>query len=251
MTTRTVSCLAALCAAAATLAGGGAIESTFDADAEGWGTLNDAEDFTWTDVFGNPGGSIRANDQAAGIWWFFSASDAYLGDKSSFLGAELSWDIYGITGSQSTTNRADVMLFGADLEIGVNIPAEPVNGAWTSWSVIIDSVADWRIVSSTANGTLTSTPATSADIQAVLADLQGLYIRGEYTSGNDASAIDNVRLAPPPCGDVTGDGNVDLNDLNLVLGMFGMDTSDGDANDDGTVNLADLNLVLSQFGGSC
>ena len=55
----------------------------------------------------------------------------------------------------------------------------------------------------------------------------------------------------PTCGDVTGDGNVDLADLNLVLGNFGSTTDIGDANCDGVVDLADLNLVLGQFGGSC
>lgn len=55
----------------------------------------------------------------------------------------------------------------------------------------------------------------------------------------------------PLCADVTGDGNVDLADLNMVLGNFGQATSDGDANCDGSVDLADLNLVLAQFGGAC
>lgn len=55
----------------------------------------------------------------------------------------------------------------------------------------------------------------------------------------------------PTCGDVTGDGNVDLADLNLVLANFGSATSDGDANCDGNVDLADLNLVLAQFGTAC
>jgi len=52
-------------------------------------------------------------------------------------------------------------------------------------------------------------------------------------------------------GDVTGDGQINLADLNLVLANFGQTTSDGDANGDGLVDLADLNLVLSQFGVSC
>lgn len=243
--------LAALCAASATLAAGGVIESTFDADDEGWGTLNDATSFTWTDQLGNPVGAIRANDQAAGQWWYFSASDAYLGDKSSFVGAELSWDLYAVVGSQTDSGRADVILAGADLVIGINVPVQPVIDEWTSWSVLLDPVADWRVVTSTSNGVLSSTEVTEAEFEAVLADLQGLYIRGEFTAGGDAMALDNVRLAPAPCGDVNDDGSVDLSDLNLVLSMFGMDTTDGDANGDGTVNLADLNLVLSQFGGSC
>lgn len=56
------------------------------------------------------------------------------------------------------------------------------------------------------------------------------------------------------CADVTGDGNVDLKDLNRVLGTFGMAVKPGaagDANGDGVVDLQDLNLVLAQFGTSC
>ena len=57
---------------------------------------------------------------------------------------------------------------------------------------------------------------------------------------------------PGPCdADATGDGNVDLADLNLVLANFGTMTSDGDTNGDGTVDLADLNAVLGSFGTPC
>lgn len=53
----------------------------------------------------------------------------------------------------------------------------------------------------------------------------------------------------PP--DVTGDGAVDLADLNLVLGNFGQITDAGDINGDGEVDLADLNAVLGAFGTAC
>ncbi|MFI4854449.1 MAG: laminin B domain-containing protein [Phycisphaerales bacterium JB065] len=249
---KTILTIAALGLVAGTTAfAGGSIESTFDADAEGWGTLNDARDFAWTDEFGNPGAAIRATDVGTGEYWFFSASEAYLGDRSAFMGGLLSWDIYGIVGNQNANTRADVMLVGGGLSIGVNVPVEPENGEWTSWAVVLDEAADWRLVNSLGSGSLTSTDVTNEQLLSVLAELEGVYIRGEYTAGGDSSAIDNVRLAPPPCGDVTGDGHVDLADLNLVLAMFGMDTDQGDANEDGTVNLADLNLVLAQFGGIC
>jgi len=58
-------------------------------------------------------------------------------------------------------------------------------------------------------------------------------------------------VCDPTCGDVTGDGVVNLSDLNLVLANFGQTTDNGDANCDGVVNLADLNLVLAQFGQTC
>ena len=52
-------------------------------------------------------------------------------------------------------------------------------------------------------------------------------------------------------GDANGDNAVDLADLNLVLGNFGMMTANGDTNGDNMVDLADLNLVLGNFGTSC
>ena len=67
----------------------------------------------------------------------------------------------------------------------------------------------------------------------------------------------NVRSEPATVGagncppDVSGDGTVDLADLNIVLGNFGQTTSDGDTNGDGEVDLADLNAVLGAFGQAC
>jgi len=51
--------------------------------------------------------------------------------------------------------------------------------------------------------------------------------------------------------DVTGDGLVDLDDLNLVLVNFGQETSEGDTNGDGVVDLNDLDIVLAAFGTEC
>lgn len=51
--------------------------------------------------------------------------------------------------------------------------------------------------------------------------------------------------------DVTGDGSVDLADLNLVLANFGQTTDAGDANGDGVVDLTDLNAILGVFGSTC
>jgi hypothetical protein len=56
-------------------------------------------------------------------------------------------------------------------------------------------------------------------------------------------------LVGPSCeGDVSGDGETNLADLNLVLANFGTQNSEGDADGSGTVDLADLNLVLANFG---
>lgn len=55
-----------------------------------------------------------------------------------------------------------------------------------------------------------------------------------------------------PCGDVTMDGIVDVNDLLLVLSQYGQsEILVADANFDNAIDVNDLLLVLSQFGEVC
>ncbi|XOV75260.1 MAG: GC-type dockerin domain-anchored protein [Phycisphaerales bacterium] len=68
----------------------------------------------------------------------------------------------------------------------------------------------------------------------------------------DGFVVRSTGCEDAPCAaDTTGDGSVDLADLNLVLGNFGQTTPDGDTNGDGQVDLADLNTVLGAFGAAC
>lgn len=55
----------------------------------------------------------------------------------------------------------------------------------------------------------------------------------------------NVVFLP---GDLTGDGEVNFQDLGNVLRYLGSTNPAGDANGDGIVNFEDLNIVLSNFG---
>lgn len=73
--------------------------------------------------------------------------------------------------------------------------------------------------------------------------------------GNWAGPLTNCETgcnqSCPP--DVSGDGTVNLVDLNIVLSQFGQTGSDlqGDADGNGAVDLGDLNLVLAAFGQDC
>ncbi len=58
--------------------------------------------------------------------------------------------------------------------------------------------------------------------------------------------------APPACpGDANGDGAVNFEDLNLVLGSWGGAGPDGDVDGSGAVNFEDLNIVLGNWAGDC
>lgn len=87
--------------------------------------------------------------------------------------------------------------------------------------------------------------------------LNRMIVGGEFTDagGADANRIARWTICPElatPCpADVSGDGTVNLADLNIVLANFGQTTSDGDTNDDAVVDLGDLNAVLAAFGTPC
>jgi hypothetical protein len=182
----------------AALPAAGQTISTFANDAEGWGTFSDARDFRWDASLGNPAGSIIADDVGTGATWYFSASDAYLGDQSGALANTFSFDILGVRGNQTFGGIADVVIVGADLEIGIILDVAPGNGQWTSWSVIFSETEDWRFMTDIPNAGISDTQATQADLAAALADLQAIYIRGEYSFGSDSTALDNVVLVPAP-----------------------------------------------------
>lgn len=191
-------CLAFACALCASASAD--IGSSFDTDAEGWGTFNDATGFTWDGGIGNPSGAIRARDVGDGRIWYFAGSALFTGNLAGYYGGSILWDNVGISGSHtSVTGRADVMLVGSGGAIGIDIEGHPINGQWQSWSASIVE-GDWYTVNSLSNGTLTGTPATADLMQAVLGDVTGMYIQGEYTSGGDAIGIDNVWLIVPGPG---------------------------------------------------
>ncbi len=108
---------------------------------------------------------------------------------------------------------------------------------------------NWSVVASEVNG----------PIYAVAAHDDGtgpaLYIGGDFS---EVDGVPSGFMAKrpfcdeQPCpADVTGDGVIDLADLNAVLGAFGQASDSGDANGDGSVDMNDLNIVLGAFGAVC
>ena len=138
---------------------------------------------------------MRATEGGSQVF-AFTAPAAWLGDKSDYLSGTLSFDLKQDTDANQYED-SEVRLEGGGLVLHVDAGPNPGTD-WTSYSVALDPTGGWTL------GRFEGAPATRAEIAQVLADLMGVFIRGEYVQGTtgDASNLDNVVLreyaAPPP-----------------------------------------------------
>lgn len=162
---------------------GGIVSSTFDTDIDGWSFIADVREFNQVATGGNPGGYLEAIDFATGGNWYYVAPVKFLGDKSAFYGGTLSYDLQQSSLSSQFDND-DIIMTGAGITLALDLTHPGTT--WTSYDVALSTDADWRI------GNEDGVVATQAQIQAVLADLGSLHIRGEFVNGADTGGLDNV-----------------------------------------------------------
>jgi hypothetical protein len=169
-------------------------ESDFSVDVDGWLVSGDVTSAVpaYVATGGNPSGYINATDLTVGGIWFWEAPAKFLGDKSGAYGFPLTYELR-MRGSGPLFNYSDVILDGGGLSLHlVRTPPVPGNIAWTSYSALLSEAEDWRI------GSAAGAAATQSQVQAVLASLTRLRIRGEFISGSDNGDIDNVVLNGVP-----------------------------------------------------
>ncbi len=187
----------------------------------------------------HPGGGAGANDVDGGRTTLLSPILDLSGAEAGTVEVQY-WRCYSNgagAGPNADVFTVDISNDGGSTWVNVQTvgPGGPeVNGGW--FQVTFDPAT---LIALTDQVQLRFVAADEASGSLVEAAIDGLLVRSTGCTAD-------------PCpGDTTGDGNVNLADLNLVLANFGTDTSEGDTNGDGSVNLADLNAVLAAFGANC
>lgn len=183
------------------------ITSTFDTNSEGWIVVDICQDtvvpaqsptlapfYSFTN--GHPGGFIWQDDNhtatcpgsSGPAWYFFQAPARYLGNRSTYYGGSLSFNIRRHLGSFNAF--ADVILEGAGSRLILGSRSASAVDVWTSYTVPLTTSSNWH------TGSLTGAPPSEVEFQAVLANLTVLRIRGERNVGADSCDLDNVVLSP-------------------------------------------------------
>jgi outer membrane protein assembly factor BamB len=172
------------------------VGSSFDSGDEGWtciDVLENFDDVIYQPVYvfegGKPDGYVRCEDMEHDelvSTWYWVAPDKFLGDGSAAYGRLLTFDLIQIQTGGFAVDETDVILGGAGLRLLNSATSNPFY-VWTPNQVTLDESGGWIVES-------TGAPATQEDISTVLADLDQLWIRGEFRGGPDFSGLDNVVL---------------------------------------------------------
>jgi hypothetical protein len=178
------------------------VESHFTSDAEGWTQVNLGSDFRYLDDLTYDGdctphwqqGAFRCCDPDAGAW-MFSAPAKFLGNLAAALDGSIAYSLFW-TGEgvyDPAPYLPHILLTSNNKGIVFTFPSEPMIGVWTTNTVPLNETAGWRWVDDETP--MEDLPlATREQIASVLSGVTGLWIRGEFITGNDNCWLDDVVL---------------------------------------------------------
>jgi probable HAF family extracellular repeat protein len=150
-------------------------------------------------------------------------------------------DLGGPAGANSTgANCAnhDGSVIGGSSNVGAFI--------WTSWGGMLN------LASHLASLGVDMTGWQLNEMYGMSADASVLVGTGVFRGQARGWVASGLSFAPPPpCADVSGDGQVNFVDVTSVLANWNTTSPFGDANEDGAVNFADITAILANWGATC
>lgn len=206
---------ALVCLTLPAAAAGADLQSSFDGDAEGWTTRQNASypsTINWSATGGNPGGHVYDSDLLedsgpVGTGFSFVAPAAWTVPLGANYGGTFSFDMKHAAAEVGPVVRI-VADSGDSLSKSFSAIV-PNDTVWTTYSVPVRDGEGWFF----ASGEF-SAEATVAQFYAVLTDIREITILGDLDSGSsNAARLDNpsfLEPAAPPDGD--GDGVPDAQD---------------------------------------
>jgi hypothetical protein len=142
---------------------------------------------TWVAASGGYLSMVDPDGTGAGNTEYWQAPAAFLGAKGAAYGGTLAFDIGNAGTGYPPFAEEDLILVGGGLTLAATLPSMPT-ASLGHYAITLTEVG-WK------RDALTGPDATRAEFQAVLADLDQLFIRAEYQLGPDTEYLDNVLMA--------------------------------------------------------
>ena len=189
-----------------------AVQSSFDTGSDHWMLMSYSQDQnpTHMESGGQGGGYITSQTGGSDTIWFWTAPEAYLGDRSDYYGGVLTFAMTTSDGSNSALPPSVLMVRG-NLTLALSLEDMP-GTEWTPFSVGLSESDDWI-------NTSTGQSATQQEIIHVLSNVEWLLIQVDLGVPGSTCGLDNVVMAPPARLDVmswtlrvesTGSGSIRL-----------------------------------------
>lgn len=153
--------------------------STFDSDTEGWGQVGDGAGVKWDSE-----GFIKNQDLGTGSFWYFESPNSWDGDWSCYIGGTLEYDFQWVEGSGTYADPYEVLIYTDGDYAYWDIMLQPEQGVWNHLEVVL-----------TAEHFITVGAMT---FDKIMDNVISLQIAGEYITGSDVGALDNVHVSPVP-----------------------------------------------------
>lgn len=120
--------------------------------------------------------------------WLFTAPESYLGDKREFYGATLKFSLFQDSKISRQFASDDIILANGNDQITyIHQKDDYPWKEWTHYEVKISADSGWF-----KGGYKSNVAATEDDIKAILSNLTQFSIRGEFETGPDTGALDQV-----------------------------------------------------------
>lgn len=165
--------------------------------ADGWKGTNNANGtatLTWQSTNGNPLGYVSISESAGdSATMYFVAPAKFLGDQRAAYNGVLAFDLRQSAQTQLYW-ASDVVLGSSNLMLTFRFATIPPANAWKRFEVPLNHISGWV-------NRQTGELATREDLLAVLAMVDRLWIRAEFSTHNsDRADLDNVMLLAQPSG---------------------------------------------------
>ncbi|HCW07427.1 MAG TPA: hypothetical protein DGG95_08705, partial [Cytophagales bacterium] len=155
------------------------VSSNFSSSDESWTVIDNFTNTTpiYNASGGNTGGYISYTAPLSNTNVYFVSPSKFSGNFSASYNQSISFDLkVSATGTDAVPSFGDVVIFSPSATLVHQLPSNPVTGAWTSYSFVLNETQGWH------NGCYTCSAPSQTQMKQALQNITKIQIRLKYAT---------------------------------------------------------------------